>query len=46
MISEEEMAKVISGMPPAEAAKKLIERAKEEGGTDNITIVIAVKKES
>ncbi len=46
MISEEEMAEVISGMPPKEAAKKMIERAKEEGGTDNITIVIAVRKES
>ncbi|MCK4349340.1 MAG: serine/threonine-protein phosphatase, partial [Candidatus Krumholzibacteria bacterium] len=46
MVSEEEMAEVISTMPPTDAAKKLIERAKEEGGTDNITIVIAVKKKS
>jgi protein phosphatase len=45
MISEEEMAEIISANPPKEAAEKLIERAKEEGGTDNITIVIAVKKE-
>ena len=46
MISEEEMAEIVSNLPPTEAAKKLIKRAKEEGGTDNITIVIAVKKES
>ncbi len=46
MISEEEIAEVISTMPPTEAAKKLIERAKDEGGKDNITIVIAVKKDS
>jgi protein phosphatase len=45
MISEDEMAQIISANPPKEAAEKLIERAKEEGGTDNITIVIAVKKE-
>ena len=43
---EEEMAEVIGNQPPTEAAKKLIERAKEEGGTDNITIVIAARKES
>ena len=46
MISEDEMAGIINSMSPTEAAKKLIDRAKEEGGTDNITIVIAVKKES
>jgi serine/threonine protein phosphatase PrpC len=45
MIGEEEMARIISSMPPEEAAYRLIERAKEEGGKDNITIVIAVKKE-
>ena len=45
MVSEEEMAKAVMSLPPDEAAERLIERAKEEGGTDNITVILAKKRE-
>jgi serine/threonine protein phosphatase PrpC len=45
MVSEEEIAAIVRSLPPEKAAKKLVERAKEEGGIDNITIVVAKKRE-
>jgi hypothetical protein len=35
-----EIARIASSMPPAEAVRKLIDRANEEGGHDNITAEI------
>jgi serine/threonine protein phosphatase PrpC len=46
MVKEEEIASIVRGLPSERAARRLIERAKEEGGIDNITVVIAKKKES
>jgi serine/threonine protein phosphatase PrpC len=45
MVREEEIFSIVRSLPPDRAAKKLIERAKEEGGIDNITVVIARKRE-
>ena len=41
MLGDEELASVLAGSPePQRAADKLVELAKENGGTDNITVVI------
>ncbi|UCF04353.1 MAG: Stp1/IreP family PP2C-type Ser/Thr phosphatase [bacterium] len=41
MIAEDEIAEIASGAPPEDACERLVKRAKEEGGTDNITVIIA-----
>lgn len=43
MLGEIEIADIVSSNPPDKACTKLVKRAKEEGGTDNITVVIAKK---
>jgi protein phosphatase len=40
LVTEMEIARIASSMPPAEAVRKLIDRANEEGGHDNITAEI------
>lgn len=43
MLTEEDICKIISSdNTPEERAKELVRRANETGGTDNITVVIAV----
>ncbi len=43
MLTEEDICKIISSdNTPEEKAKELVRRANETGGTDNITVVIAV----
>ena len=43
MLTEEDISKIISSdNTPEEKAKELVRRANETGGTDNITVVIAV----
>ncbi len=41
MLSEQEIARVGSKGNPDKACQKLVKRAKDEGGSDNITVVIA-----
>jgi len=43
MLGEDEIAAIASDGVPEKACKKLIKRAKEEGGSDNITVIIAEK---
>lgn len=43
MVDEDEIAGIASKGTPAKACQKLVKRAKEEGGIDNITVVIAEK---
>ena len=43
MISEEEITEIVRERPTEEAARSLIDRAKQEGGTDNITVILARK---
>ena len=45
MVSEEEITKIVTTLPPDEAAQELIDRAKGEGGSDNITVILARKSE-
>ena len=40
-LSDEELAAVLSTLPPAEAGQMLIDLANLRGGQDNITLVIA-----
>ena len=39
-LTEEEIARVASGEPPAEACRTLVELANERGGEDNVTVVV------
>jgi protein phosphatase len=41
LVSDAEMGQVISECPPDEAVRVLMDRANEEGGTDNVTLQIA-----
>jgi len=45
MVSEEEITKIVAAMPPKEAAQALIDKAKDEGGSDNITVILARKSD-
>jgi serine/threonine protein phosphatase PrpC len=45
MISEEAIAKIVTTLPTGEAAQALIDRAKEAGGNDNITVILARKSD-
>jgi len=40
MIEEDEIAKILTESEPKAAVEKLVERANEEGGTDNITVEV------
>ncbi len=42
LVTEMEIARIAAAMPPAEAVRKLIARANEEGGHDNITAEIVL----
>lgn len=41
LVSDEEIAKVLQEQTPPEAAKTLVNKANEQGGHDNVTVVIA-----
>jgi protein phosphatase len=41
MVSDREITKILAGSAPRDAAQKLIEAANEQGGVDNITVVVA-----
>lgn len=41
MVDDTEIAVILDGAEPAEAAERLIERANEHGGQDNVTVQIA-----
>lgn len=43
MLDEGEIARIASENVPKDACHELVKRAKEEGGDDNITVVIALK---
>lgn len=43
MLGEDEIAEIASSGVPEKACQRLVKRAKEEGGEDNITVVIAEK---
>jgi protein phosphatase len=43
MVDEDEIGKIAAKGVPAKACQKLVKRAKEEGGLDNITLVMAEK---
>jgi protein phosphatase len=43
MIAESEIVEIVNGNPPERACADLIRRAKEQGGTDNITVVVIRK---
>lgn len=45
MVSEEEIRKIVAALPPEEASQALIIKAKKEGGNDNITVVLARKRD-
>ncbi|GLV55239.1 hypothetical protein KDH_20860 [Dictyobacter sp. S3.2.2.5] len=39
-VSEDEMREIVTAYPPEESTKRLIERANESGGLDNITAIV------
>jgi protein phosphatase len=41
LVTDEELAKIISDNPPQKAVEKLVKLANQRGGPDNITVVIA-----
>jgi len=41
MLAEDEIHRIVSSKTPGDACDGLVKRAKEEGGTDNITVIIA-----
>ncbi|MEP7027297.1 MAG: HD domain-containing phosphohydrolase [Candidatus Eisenbacteria bacterium] len=41
MVEDAELAEIVTGEPPAEACETLIELARERGGPDNITLLVA-----
>ena len=41
LVSDEEISRVLQEQPPQEAAKTLVNMANEQGGFDNVTVVIA-----
>ena len=41
LVADEEISRVLQEQTPPEAAKTLVNRANEQGGSDNITVVIA-----
>ena len=41
LVSDEEISKVLQEQPPPEAAKTLVNMANEQGGYDNVTVVVA-----
>jgi protein phosphatase len=43
MLGEEEIAEIVAGGTPDKVCKRLVKRAKEEGGSDNITVIVAEK---
>jgi len=43
MLDEDEIAEIAAKGTPDKACQKLVKRAKEEGGSDNITVIIAEK---
>lgn len=43
MVVESEIAEIVSNNTPDKACNQLVKRAKQEGGADNITVVIAQK---
>jgi len=43
MLGEREIAEIAAKGSPEKACRKLVKRAKEEGGSDNITVLIAEK---
>lgn len=40
LVSDQEIARVVRTMPPDEAVERLVDRANEEGGHDNITVEV------
>lgn len=42
LVTEMEIARIVTSMPPAAAVRKLIDRANEEGGHDNVTAEIVL----
>ena len=46
MLSDDAIAEVVGSTPPADAVARLIELANEAGGSDNITVQIAVVPEA
>ena len=42
LVTEMEIARIVASMPPAEAVRKLIDRANEEGGHDNVTAEVVL----
>jgi protein phosphatase len=43
MLGEEEIARIIASGTPDKVCERLVKRAKEEGGSDNITVIVAEK---
>ena len=43
MLGDDEIAEIVASAPPDKVCKRLVKRAKEEGGSDNITVVVAEK---
>ena len=43
MLGEEEIAAIVAIGSPDKVCKKLVKRSKEEGGSDNITVIVAEK---
>jgi protein phosphatase len=43
MVTESEIADIVANNDPQPACDTLVKRAKEEGGSDNITVIIAQK---
>jgi serine/threonine protein phosphatase PrpC len=43
MLAEDEIAEVAAAGTPEKVCQKLVKRAKEEGGIDNITVIVAEK---
>ena len=43
MLGDDEIAEIAASGSPDKACKRLVKRAKEEGGSDNITVVVAEK---
>lgn len=42
-LKEEEISDIVSTLTPQEACDRLVDRANEEGGSDNITVIVARK---